>query len=135
MTYQQRIIAFISCYCIGIVFMLCSLFAVGQIITHPSKFAVLYTLGNVLALFSSCFMWGPAAQVRDMFKPIRVWATVLYLCCIVGTVLLCIYHPSAPLILLMIIIQCFAGLWYTLSYIPYARTLVKKCFSSCYENM
>lgn len=135
MTYRQRLIAFLVCYCIGIVLMLCSLFAVGQILIHPAKFAVLYTLGNILALFSSCFMWGPVAQMRDMFKPIRAWATCLYLGCIVGTVFLCIYYAKAPLILLMIIIQCIAGFWYTISYIPYARTLVKKCMSSCYDNM
>ena len=115
--------------------MLCSLFAVGQIVLAPHKFAIIYTLGNILALFSSCFMWGPMAQLRDMFKPIRAWATALYLLCIVGTILLCIYYAKAPLILLLILLQCVAGFWYTISYIPYARTLVKKCASTCYENL
>ncbi|KAG8506020.1 Vesicle transport protein SFT2A [Galemys pyrenaicus] len=42
-------------------------------------FAVLYTLGNLAALASTCFLMGPVKQLKKMFEPTRLLATVVML--------------------------------------------------------
>ncbi len=98
--------------------MFVSLFAVPELPTHPEKFAILYSIGNIVALGSSCFLWGPWAQVKNMFAPIRAVATIIYLLCIAITIYLAVDVKKTVPILIMIIIQCLAGIWYALSYIP-----------------
>jgi len=85
-----------------------------------------------------------------MFKPVRVVATIVFLAMIVmifisafvlGNGTLCI-SESRPLIIfyhflwhfaqtrdaVFVVLEYLAFLWYTLSYIPYARTAVLKVF-------
>jgi hypothetical protein len=45
----------------------------------PTKFAILYTVGNVLALGSTGFLTGFMSQVKGMFKGTRVIASCVYL--------------------------------------------------------
>jgi hypothetical protein len=79
-----------------------------------------------------------------MFKPIRVVATIILFASIglvfvgafvLGSELLCISmcHPTILMLLLIsftvfVIIEYLAYTWYTLSYIPYARSAVLKVF-------
>ena len=82
-----------------------------------------------------------------MFKPVRVVATVVFLLSIVlvlvgafviGSNVLCLskhfYHATRPGPLtcasnpVFVFIEYLAFTWYTLSYIPYARTAVLKVF-------
>ncbi|NXX79609.1 SFT2A protein, partial [Urocolius indicus] len=42
-------------------------------------FAVFYTLGNIAALASTCFLMGPMKQLKAMFEPKRLIATVVML--------------------------------------------------------
>lgn len=83
-----------------------------------------------------------------MFKPVRVVATIVFLAMIVmifvsafvlGNGTLCISKslPSSHLshdllkrevVLVFVILEYLAFLWYTLSYIPYARSAVLKVF-------
>ena len=83
-----------------------------------------------------------------MFKPVRVVATIVFLAMIVmifvsafvlGNGTLCISKslPYSPLshdllkrevVLVFVILEYLAFLWYTLSYIPYARSAVLKVF-------
>ncbi|XP_044143293.1 vesicle transport protein SFT2A isoform X3 [Bufo gargarizans] len=48
-------------------------------------FAVFYTLGNVAALASTCFLMGPLKQLKKMFEPTRLIATIVMLLCLVCT--------------------------------------------------
>ncbi len=60
-----------------------------------------------------------------MFSPVRLIATLIYLGAIALTLWAAIGLKSGLLTLVAIIIQFLALIWYTLSYIPYARTCVK----------
>uniref|UniRef100_A0A8V0XWA5 Vesicle transport protein n=1 Tax=Gallus gallus TaxID=9031 RepID=A0A8V0XWA5_CHICK len=84
-------------------------------------FAVFYTLGNIAALASTCFLMGPLKQLKTMFEPKRLIATVVML------------WNKKGLALIFCILQFLAMTWYSLSYIPYARDAVIKCFTSCLE--
>merc|ERR1740123_1258645 len=102
-------------------------FALPQIKTNPAKFAVLYTFGNVIAIASTCFLWGPCAQLKSMFKSHRLIATSIYLCSMIATLYCAFTHQKTILVIFCIIVQFAALLWYCLSFIPYARQMVTSC--------
>nr|CAD7399836.1 unnamed protein product [Timema cristinae]CAD7431140.1 unnamed protein product [Timema monikensis] len=94
-------------------------------------FAVFYTLGNIISIGSTCFLMGPFNQVKKMFAPTRVIATILVIVLFGLTLFAAVGLGKAGLTLLFVILQCLAMTWYSLSYIPYARDAVKKTVSSC----
>ncbi len=38
---------------------------------NPTPFAVMYTLGNVISICSTCFLYGPWSQAKKMFASTR----------------------------------------------------------------
>ncbi|XP_070318810.1 vesicle transport protein SFT2B isoform X2 [Odocoileus virginianus] len=114
-----RIKGFIACFALGI---LCSLLGT-LLLWVPRKglylFAVFYTFGNIASLGSTAFLMGPMKQLKRMFEPTRLIATIMVL-----------WHNKG-LALIFCILQSLALTWYSLSYIPFARDAVKKCFTVC----
>ncbi|XP_064266125.1 vesicle transport protein SFT2B isoform X3 [Passer domesticus] len=114
-----RVKGFIACFAIGC---LCSILG-SCLLWIPKKglvlFAVFYTLGNIASIGSTMFLMGPMKQLKRMFEPTRLIATIVMLWC------------KAGLALLFCILQFFAMAWYSISFIPYARDAVKKCVSVC----
>mmetsp|Transcript_19256 Transcript_19256/g.32142 ORF Transcript_19256/g.32142 Transcript_19256/m.32142 type:complete len:125 (+) Transcript_19256:1324-1698(+) len=98
---------------------------------HTTKFAIFYTFGNLIAMCSSLFLVGPKRQCQSMWKKERAAATIIYFSAMIATLIIAFVakNPSAAC-LILIIIQFLAGTWYTLSYVPGARTAVKACFNS-----
>lgn len=97
---------------------------------HPVPFAVNYTAGNVLALAASWFLCGPRRQFRNMFDDNRKLTSIVYLSCLVATlVVVFIPLPWAVrlfTLLALLITQCGASFWYSLSYVPYGRRTVTR---------
>ena len=60
-----------------------------------------------------------------MFKPVRVVATIILFAAIVMTFVSAFVLPTLTCII-FVIVQYLAYLWYSLSYIPYARTVSLK---------
>ena len=58
-----------------------------------------------------------------MFKPVRVVATLILLGAIAMTFMGAFLLNNAVLCLVMVIVEYLAYLWYSLSYIPYARSV------------
>ncbi|XP_075002420.1 vesicle transport protein SFT2A isoform X2 [Calonectris borealis] len=118
LSFGTRVRWFAICFVAGIV---CSI--LGTALLWLPKgiklFAVFYTLGNIAALASTCFLMGPLKQLKAMFEPRRLITTVVML------------WNKKGLAVLFCILQFLAMTWYSLSYIPYARDAVIKCFSSC----
>ena len=77
------------------------------------------------------FLYGPWTQAKRMFAPERFLATCIYFGFIGVTLTLAYYPGDIPMRLLLIVIsilcQFLALLWYTLSYIPYGRDLAMGC--------
>ena len=44
-----------------------------------------YTIGNIVSLSGSCFLFGPRRQARQMFEAKRAYATAIYLAMMVRT--------------------------------------------------
>ncbi|TDL27273.1 SFT2-domain-containing protein [Rickenella mellea] len=118
-----RLYGFVGC--LGLGFVLSLLGTLMLFIGSLTSFAFLYGLGTVISLVGTGFVVGFFSQLKLMFKPVRVVATFLLLGSIglifVGAFVL----DNGILCIIFVIIQFLAYTWYTLSYIPYARTAVK----------
>jgi len=130
LSWETRIKGFIICFVIGV---LCSFLGTLFLFLHKGLvlFAVFYTFGNIISIVSTCFLMGPVNQIKKMFAPTRVIATVLVLVMFGLTLFAAIGLQKPVLALLFVIIQSLAMTWYCLSYIPYARDAVKKTVSTC----
>ena len=131
---KYRIWGFCISFILGIFISLLSLllFVFGSL-TNVSKFVIVYTLGNICALASSFFLFGPLRQLKLMFKTTRIIATIVCLICIIFTLVFCLvlYNPDKGghkiVIWILFILQYVSMFWYILSYIPFARTIFKSC--------
>ncbi|THG01553.1 hypothetical protein TEA_023888 [Camellia sinensis var. sinensis] len=101
-----------------------SLFESLIVFAKPIKFAVLFTFGNMLAVGSTAFIIGPGQQMRMMLDPVRIYATAIYVGCVVLALICALVIRSKVLTILAIISEICALIWYSLSYIPFARRLV-----------
>ncbi|XP_024441820.1 uncharacterized protein LOC7453828 isoform X3 [Populus trichocarpa] len=94
------------------------------VFAKPIKFALLFTFGNVLAVGSTAFLIGPGRQLGMMFDPVRIYATVIYIGCVVLALIFALLIHSKILTVFAIIFEICALIWYGLSYIPFARRMV-----------
>nr|XP_028579711.1 vesicle transport protein SFT2A [Podarcis muralis] len=131
LSFSTRVKWFAICFASGIV---CSILGTAMLWLPGSGtklFAVFYTLGNIAALASTCFLMGPVKQLKKMFEPTRLIVTIVMLLCFICTLCAVFWWGKKGLALLFCILQFLAMTWYSLSYIPYARDAVLKCFTSC----
>lgn len=116
----QRIYGFAACLLAGLICMFLSMI----VFIKPIKFALLFTFGNMLAIGSTAFLIGPMQQLSMMMDPVRVYATSIYVGCVVLALICALVIHSKILTLLAIICEICALIWYSLSYIPFARRMV-----------
>ncbi|KAI5561853.1 hypothetical protein POPTR_015G017300v4 [Populus trichocarpa] len=116
----QRMYAFAASLAAGLILMFLSLIVFAK----PIKFALLFTFGNVLAVGSTAFLIGPGRQLGMMFDPVRIYATVIYIGCVVLALIFALLIHSKILTVFAIIFEICALIWYGLSYIPFARRMV-----------
>lgn len=172
LTFQQRIIGCLSCLVIGFFLSMGSTFRLIKLLEgDPEPFAIMYTIGNVIGLLSTCFLYGPVSQMKQMFAPTRwetrfavyvgdhrrqsqrlhmvdivicfAWrllATGIYLFFMALTLFLAFYKGDIPVRILWLVLSIFcqflALIWYTLSYIPFAREIAANlCQQTCCKGM
>jgi len=126
LTRTQRLYGFVGCLAIGFILSILgsALLFLGQL----GSFAVLYGMGTVISLVGTGFLIGFASQLKLMFKPVRIVATVVFLASVALIFVGAFVIKSDILCIIFVIIEYLAYTWYTLSYIPYARTAVLKVF-------
>ncbi|TFK42748.1 Got1/Sft2-like family-domain-containing protein [Crucibulum laeve] len=119
-----RLYGFAGCLIIG--FVLSVLATVTLFLGQLTSFAVLYVIGTIISLVGTGFLIGFFKQLKLMFKPVRVVASIIFIASIglvfVGAFVL----TSGILCIIFVIVEYLAYTWYTLSYIPYARAAVTK---------
>lgn len=118
----QRIYGFAACLVAGVACMILSLIVFAK----PIKFAVLFTFGNILAVGSTAFLIGPVQQMRMMLDPVRIVATCIYIGCVVVALICALLIHSKILTIFAIVCEICALMWYSLSYIPFARRMVSQ---------
>lgn len=131
LSWGTRVKGFIACFAIGILCSLLGTFLLWVPRKGLSLFAVFYTLGNIASIGSTVFLMGPVKQLKRMFEPTRLIATLLMLLCFALTLCSAFWWRKNGLALIFCILQSLALTWYSLSFIPFARDAVKKCFAVC----
>lgn len=108
---------------------------VAQLLTgHPRPFVLYFTLGSLLSICSSFFLTGPWKQVKKMFAPVRAVATGVYLTSLALTLFVALSpYASVPgrgiVLLCLVAVQFLSYVWYTLSYVPFARRFMSGFWS------
>jgi hypothetical protein len=57
----------------------------------------MYTLGNIISICATCFLYGPWSQLKKMFALTRVVTTSVYVSMIGLTLFLAFYPNDIPL--------------------------------------
>ncbi|KAJ2611084.1 hypothetical protein H4S08_003325 [Coemansia sp. RSA 1365] len=120
---MERLMAFGACFGIGLV-----LSIIGTVLIfsgHMAAFAVCYSLGNVISLFGMGFLVGFKKQFKMATAPVRLTAFVVYIVLLVMTFVVAFAFDIAVLCLIFAICQYCALAWYSASYIPYGRKMIK----------
>lgn len=135
LTYRQRITGYITCFILSFIMSIGSFTRLVLLVRgNPRPFVFFYSLSNVLAIVGSLFLSGPRRQCKMMWDPTRRFATLFYLLSIFFTVF-CAFYEGIPddgrigIIILCVFVQWIAMLWYTISFIPFARDYV--CLVCC----
>ncbi|KAJ0726465.1 putative vesicle transport protein, Got1/SFT2 [Helianthus annuus] len=83
---------------------------------------------------STGFLIGPKRQVNMMLDPVRIYATALYIASILLALLCALYVHNKLLTLVAIILEFGALIWYSMSYIPFARAMISKIMVACFDT-
>lgn len=126
----QRLYGFAICFTAGLTCTLLSML----VFLKPIKFAITFTLGNLLSLGSTAFLIGPKRQVTMMLDPVRIYATSIYIASMIIALFCALYVHNKLLTFLALILEFGALVWYSLSYIPFARSMVSKIMVSCFDT-
>ncbi|KAF3654047.1 hypothetical protein FXO37_16692 [Capsicum annuum] len=105
----QRVYGFAACLLAGLLCMFLSII----VFIKPIKFTLLFTFGNMLAIGSTAFLIGPVQQLSMMMDPVRVYATCIYVGCVVLALICALLIHSKILTLLAIICEICALIWST----------------------
>uniref|UniRef100_A0A8C7JPS3 Vesicle transport protein n=2 Tax=Oncorhynchus TaxID=8016 RepID=A0A8C7JPS3_ONCKI len=110
LSYSTRVKWFVICFASGI---LCSILGTALLfLPNGTKlFAVFYTLGNLAALSSTCFLMGPLKQLKRMFEPTRLIATCVMLLCLILTLCAVFWWGKKGLAIIFCILQFLAMTW------------------------
>ena len=133
LSYKQRLLGFIVTIVVGYILGILSYLTFFMYDNFDAvQFVLLYSLGNVCLIMGSCFLWGPKRQCKNMMKPTRMAISIVLVLLIAATIVCAfIFSDKWWLILALGAAQLLAMFWYNMSYIPFARTLIKKCVKKC----
>ncbi|KAI0035753.1 SFT2-domain-containing protein [Vararia minispora EC-137] len=126
LTRTQRLYGFVACYAIG--FILSLLGTIMLFVAGLVSFAILFAFGTVISLIGTGFLIGFKKQLILMFKPVRIAATIVFLAMIGLIFVGAFVIGNGVVCIIFVVLEYLAFLWYTLSYIPYARTAVLRVF-------
>ena len=137
---KTRVYGWLICLLFGYLVAFASSSSLLKAVTSPIRFAILYSLGTTITLCSSLFLWGPKSQCKSMFQPTRRISIIIVLVCIAGVITCACLNSLAVekgfdrmwvIILLLVLTQSIFYFWYSLSFIPYGRTIFCKCCKKC----
>jgi len=129
LSWETRLYCFAGCIVLSIITSVLSspFLFVGKL----SEFTVMTSLGSIISIGGTFFLSGPLNQLKKMFEPSRLIATLVYLLMIALTLIAGLVLRNPVLALIFIFGQYVAMAWYSLSFIPYARETALRCFGNC----
>lgn len=127
-SYESRMYGFVGAFVLGWVFNIVGVIWLGT--GNVKIFALFYCLGSITSICGTCFLFGPCAQIKSMFQPIRAVATIVYLVSIALTIFVAIKVGTLIPIVACLVVQFCAYVYYCASYIPYGRAAIRNCLSA-----
>jgi len=128
MTWRERLLGCATCMIAGYLLSFGSFFRIKDLLLgDPIPFVMNATIGNIIALAGSFFLKGPRTQFRQMWHDTRRNATAVYLGSLFLTLFVAfvpVFGPKGLYLVVLMLAQYASIMWYTLSYIPYAREAV-----------
>jgi hypothetical protein len=133
MTLIERAAGVGICWCLGCLMSLLSIFS----LTHPKRFGITYTLGNMVFLLGVAFLCGFQRHFGQMMHKSRRLASIMYFGFMAATLGAAFGLPPKfwPFVLLLVICQFGASLWYAFSYIPFGRAFLKGAVKGVVTNV
>jgi hypothetical protein len=130
LSFKQRIIGFVCCAGFGYLLSLIGTMVLigGVTAENLQTFAILYVMGNLIALVATGFLLGPAAQCKKMWDETRRFSTAFYLIMLIVVFAVALTKQNIALIFFCLFVQILAGAWYALSYVPFGRKMVIACW-------
>ncbi len=81
------------------------------------------------------FLIGFKRQMKNMADKERRTTSIIFGVGLLGTLFSAIVIGSKLLVILFLLVQIPAYIWYCASYIPFARDCIKSCLSSCFKKV
>jgi hypothetical protein len=127
LTYKQRIMGFVLCFFVGGLLSFSGTMTLfgGFTAKNVTAFAVLYVIGNCLALLATGFLVGPKKQCNKMMDDERKWSTFIYLSMLIIVFVVAMTHQPMAVVVICLFVQILSGIWYSASFIPFGRMLIK----------
>ncbi|CAD8100322.1 unnamed protein product [Paramecium sonneborni] len=128
LSYKERLMGFAFCSILGYFIQILSFGSlIGILSGSPNKFALTYSLGNILALFGTAFLIGFKKQLENMIDRERKVTTIIFASSLVMIFLSVYLFKSKFLVLIFLLTEFCSYTWYVASYIPFARDCIKSC--------
>eukprot|EP00761_Pharyngomonas_kirbyi_P012318 gb/GECH01012345.1/.p1 GENE.gb/GECH01012345.1/~~gb/GECH01012345.1/.p1 ORF type:complete len:187 (+),score=21.16 gb/GECH01012345.1/:1-561(+) len=124
LTREQRVMGCLGCIGLGVLCILISLSILPSVVLLPRKFAFLFTIGNVLCIAGVTFLVGIKKQFQSMFDPSRAVSSAIYILSTILSLVIALKVGHVILVICMVIVQLGAFTWYTLSYVPFAQSML-----------
>jgi len=133
---QQRIFGCACCFAAGQLLQFFAFSAsAGVLLGHPGRFARCYSMGNMMMITGSFFLSGPKRQCSKIREKDRTPAFGAFILSMVLTLTVVHMNPflgRALLILLLVVIEWCAKVWYILSYVPYGHTVGRRVVTAVF---
>lgn len=121
----ERILGWLTCFLGGLILSAISMGSFNDMLMgKTNKFAVTYTIGNIIGLAGTSFLVGPIQQLRNMTDKSRLVTSCIFLGSLIATLLSSVYIKVGLVIMVFVCVQWLAYMWYSLSYIPYGQQTV-----------
>ena len=133
---NERMAAFVFFNVLGYILQIGSFarFMTSIIKRDPTHFALVYSFGNVLAIVGTLFLVGLKEQIRLASQKTRRTISLIYFGSLFLSIIFALTINNAfgkILTAISVAVQMISYWWYTFSYIPFARSLLRGCFACC----
>ncbi|OMJ67343.1 hypothetical protein SteCoe_35518 [Stentor coeruleus] len=132
LSFKERVIAFLTCFGLSLLINIVSFGAmIGLLTGNPIRYALSFTLGNILSLVGTGFLLGFKRQMKSAFDEKRRFTTIIFFTAMALTLISVFFFNIPLLILLFVVIQICSYVWYMASYFPWGREILSGCFKKC----
>lgn len=132
LSFKERIMGFLTCFGLAIFIDIVSMGSMFGLITgNPTRFAMSYTMGNILSIAGTGFLVGFKSQLKSAFDKKRRITSIVFFGSMIMTLISVLFFKSAMMTLIFIFIQVCAYIWYMASFFPWGREILLKCLSKC----